>query len=194
PTFSINMLGIVFNPKSAWRRPAWFDTREIECVELRPKNVALVAQCLNDALLFGTRGGVVEHVLNGKCGVFRRFRQARLKVIKGGSEPGIVLAHFLHAQRDQIAGKKFGQRGSDALQKRPHTHQVEIFVSDEARRRQNLVCTDHPFSVKTGRFGQFYPAEDSAIALGVAVLTMSVLAMSVLAVVIHDAFSPDAAE
>src|SRR5271155_5910967 len=83
---------IRLNPKGAGRRPARFDVREIQCVELRPKNVALVAQCLNDALLSLACCGVVEHVLERKGGVFRRFGQPRLEIGEPGSEPGIVLA------------------------------------------------------------------------------------------------------
>ena len=56
-----------FNPKSARRRPARLDVSEIERVELRPENVALVAQCLDSALLLCARSGVIEHILNAKA-------------------------------------------------------------------------------------------------------------------------------
>src|SRR5271166_386968 len=149
---SVSSATVALNPKSARRRPAGLDIRKIERVELRPENVTLVAQCLDDALLLGARRGVVEHVLEREGGVFRSLRQPGLEVVERGSEPGIVLAHFLHAQRDQIARKKFGQRRSDTLQKWPRAHQVEILVSDKARSRQNLSRAHYPLTIETGRF------------------------------------------
>src|SRR5208337_542501 len=154
---SLSSATVLLNSKRSRRRPTRFDIREVECIELRPQNVALVAQCLDDAILLGACSGVVVHILDGKGSVFRRLRQPRLKVIERGSEPGIVLAHLLHAQRDQVAGKKFGQRRSDAFQKRTRPHQVEIFVSDKTRSRENLIGTHHPLVIKPGRFRQLDP-------------------------------------
>src|ERR1039458_6735568 len=184
-TIPLTVLRVMFrfslDSKSARRRPAGLNISEIECVELRPENVALVAQCLDDALLLGARGGVLEHILDCEGGVFRRLRQPRLKVVKPGREPGIVLAQSLHAQRDQIARKQFGQGRGDALQKWPRTHQVEILISDEARGGQNLIRAHHSIPIDPGRFRQLDPAQDSATTLFVAI-------------VIHNAFPPDAAE
>src|SRR6266404_2387689 len=108
-----------FNPKSARRRPARLDISEIERVELRPKNVTLIAQRLDSALLLHARSSMLEYILKREGGVFRRLRQPRLKVIETGREPGIVQSQFLHAQRDQVARKNLSQRRRDALQKRP---------------------------------------------------------------------------
>src|SRR5258706_6337454 len=109
------MFRVSLNPKSTWRRPTRLDVSEIERVELRPKNVTLVAQCLDGALLLHARSGVLEHILKSKRGVVRRLRQPCLKIIEPGSKPRIVLTQFLHAQRDQVARKKFGQRRRDAV-------------------------------------------------------------------------------
>src|SRR5216683_1497320 len=109
------------NSKRARRWPSWLNISEIERVELRPKNVTLVAQ------------------------------------------------------------EKFGQRGSDAFQKRPRPHQVEILISNKARGGQNLVRTHNPLLIEPGRFRQLDPALDSASAMLVAVM-------------IHNAFAPDAPE
>src|SRR5208337_3805435 len=178
---SLSSATFLLNSKSSRRRPARLDISEIERVKLRPKNVALVAQCLDDALLLGACSGVVEYVLDGEGSVFRSLRQPRLEIVERGSQPGIVLAHFLHAQRDQVARKKFGERRCDAFQKRPRPHQVEIFISNKARGGENFIGTHHPLPIEPGRFRQLDPAQDSAIALFVPV-------------VIHNAFAPDAAE
>src|ERR1017187_8267178 len=83
---------VVADPKRTRRRPTRLHVSEIESVELRPQNVALVAQRLNHALLLGARGRMIEHILDGKRRVLRRFRQARLKIIEPAGEPGIMLA------------------------------------------------------------------------------------------------------
>src|SRR6266849_1570487 len=185
PTLPLDMFRaacrVGLNSKRARRWPSWLNISEIERVELRPKNVTLVAQRLDDALLFGACGGVVEHVLEREGGVFRRLRQPRLKVVEPGSKPGIVLTQLFHAQRDQVAREKFGQRGSDAFQKRPRPHQVEILISNKARGGQNLVRARNPLAIESGSFRQLDPALDSASAMLVAVM-------------IHNAFAPDAPE
>src|ERR1700722_9649848 len=178
---SVTMNCSTFNAKSARRWPSRLDVSEVERVELRPKDVTLVAQCLDDTLLVCASRGVVEHVLQRKGGIFRGLGQTRLKVVKPGREPGIVPAQFLHAQRDQIARKQFGQRRGDALEKWPRAHQVEILISDEARSGQNLTRAHHSIPTDPGRFRQLDPAQDAAVAL-------------LVAVVIHNAFPPNAAE
>src|SRR5260370_28174623 len=164
-TLPLAMFRASFNPKSARRRPARLNVSEIERVELCPQNVALVAQCLDGALLLPARSGVVEHILQREGGVFRRLRQPRLKVVEPGSKPRIVLTQFLYPQRDQLARKKFGQRRSDALEKRPQPHQGELFVSDKARSGQNLSPTHHPLAIKPGPCRQLDPAQDPALAI-----------------------------
>src|SRR6266852_587146 len=173
------MFGISFNSKSLRRRPAWLDISEIERVELRPEDVTLVAQCLDGALLLCSRIRVIEHVLKREGRIFRRLRQSRLKIIEPRREPGIVLTQFLHPERDQVARKNFGQRRRDALEERPCPHQVEILISDKARRGENLAHTHHPLAIQPGRFRQLDPAQDSALS-------------PVVSVVIHDAFPPNA--
>src|SRR5258708_25517207 len=142
------MFRVSLNPKTNWRRPTRLDVSEIERVELCPKNVTLVAQCLDGTLLLHARSGVIEHILKSKRGVFRRLRQPCLKIIEPGSEPGIVLTQFLHPQSNQVARKEFGQRRRDTLEKRPRPHQVEILVADKAGRRQNLARTHHPLAIE----------------------------------------------
>src|ERR1035438_3884050 len=82
--------------KRTRRRPPRLDIREIERVKLRPQNVALVAQGLDHPLLLGARSRMIEHVLNGKRRVLRRFREARLKIIEPAGQPWIMLAQLLH--------------------------------------------------------------------------------------------------
>src|SRR6202140_2113638 len=81
-----NMLRVSLNPKCPRRRPARLDVSEIERVELRPENVALVAQCLDGALLLHARSGVIENVLKREGRIFGRLRQPRLKIIEPKSE------------------------------------------------------------------------------------------------------------
>src|SRR5258708_27768694 len=109
------MFRISLNPKRPRRRPSRLDISEIERVELRPKNVTLVAQCPQGILLLHARSGVLEHILKSKRGVVRRLRQPCLKIIQPGSKPRIVLTQFLHAPRDQVARKKFRQQRPDAV-------------------------------------------------------------------------------
>src|SRR6202140_6019706 len=89
-TLPRNMLRVMFrvslNPKSPRRRPARLDVSEIERVELRPENVALVAQCLDGAFLLSARSGVIENVLKREGRIFGRLRQPRLKIIEPKSE------------------------------------------------------------------------------------------------------------
>src|ERR1017187_198903 len=158
------------NPKCPRWRPSRLDIREVERVELRPENVTLVAQCLNHPLLIRPRGGVIEHEPDGKSSVFRSLREARLKIIQPGCEPGIVLPQFLHAQRDQVLRKQFGKRRSDALQKWPRPRHMKIFISNKARSRKNFVRPRYPISLQPGRFRQLDPAQNTAVALLIAVV------------------------
>src|SRR6267378_4533778 len=160
-TLSLAMFRASFNSKSPRRWPARLDIGEIERVKLCPQNVALVAQCPDDALLLCARRSVIEYILKREGRVFRRLRQPCLKVVEPGSKPGIVLTQFLYAQSDQVARKKFSQRRSDALQKRPRSHQVEILIADKARSRQNLSPAHYPLVIESGRFRQLDPAQDS---------------------------------
>src|SRR6267143_1701416 len=178
-TLSLNMLRLSLNSKSPRRGPARLDISKIKRVELRPENVTLVAQRPEDTLLLRARSSMLEHMLKSKSGIFRRLRQPRLKIIEPGSEPGIVLTQFLHPQSDQVARKQLSQRRSDALEKRPRPHQVEILIADKAGRRQNLARTHHPLAIEPSRFRQLDPAQDSTLAM-------------LVAVVIHDAFPPNA--
>src|SRR5208282_1603829 len=114
---SVSSATLLLDAKSARRRPARLDISEIERVELRPQNVALVAQRLNGALLLRARRGVFEHVADREGGIFRSLRQPRLKIVERGSERRIMLTHPLHAQRNQVAREKFGERRSDTLEK-----------------------------------------------------------------------------
>src|SRR5580704_18704466 len=106
------MLPLIFrailNPKRPGRGPSRLDVCEIERVQLRPENVALVAQSRDSAILLGTRSRMIKHILQRERRVLRSFRKPRLKIVEPGSKPRIVLAQLLHAQRNQVAGKKFG--------------------------------------------------------------------------------------
>src|SRR5580700_6943537 len=53
-TLSLDMTSRIPDAKSAGWRPAWLDIGEVECIELRPQDVALVAQCLNGTPLICT--------------------------------------------------------------------------------------------------------------------------------------------
>src|ERR1700687_1799410 len=180
-TIPLAMFRASLNPKRRRRGPARFDISEIERVELRPENVTLVAQGLDGALLLQPGSGVIEYILKREGDIFRRLRQPRLKIIEPRSKPWIVLTQFLHQQSDQVERKKFGQRRRDALEKWPRPHQVEILIADKARSGQNLSPAHHALAIEPGRFRQLDPAQDSTLAL-------------LVAVVIHNAFPPDASE
>ena len=79
---SVSSAMIRLQPKSPRRRPAGLDISEIKRVQLRPQNVALVAQCLDRPLLLAPSRGVLIHVLDRKGSVFRSLRQPRLKVVQ----------------------------------------------------------------------------------------------------------------
>src|ERR1700756_5111984 len=56
-------LGFRVDAESPRRRPSRLDIGEIQRIKLRPQNVALIAQRLDDAFLFVTRGGMIENIL-----------------------------------------------------------------------------------------------------------------------------------
>src|ERR1700692_3968001 len=109
---SVPRLRFRVDAKRPRRRPSRLDVGEVQRVELSPQNVALITQRLDDGFLFGARGGMTENILNGKGRIFRRFGQSRFEIVESGAEIGVMLAQFFHAQRDEIAGKQFGERGS----------------------------------------------------------------------------------
>src|SRR5580658_1166290 len=98
------------NAKSPRRRPSRLDISEIKRVELRPKNVALVAQGSDHALLIRARSGMIERILDRKRRILRSLRQPRLKIIKPRSQPWIMFTQLFHPQSDQVARKKFSER------------------------------------------------------------------------------------
>src|ERR1700729_3475362 len=73
--------------KRAGRRPAGLHVGEIERVELRPENVALVAQRLHGKFLLDPSLGVLTDIIDGEGGVFRSLRQARLEIVQAAREP-----------------------------------------------------------------------------------------------------------
>src|SRR5216684_5764119 len=62
-TLLLDMFRVSLNPKRARRRPPRLDVSEIDRVELRPKNVTFVAQCLDGALLLYTCRGMIKYIL-----------------------------------------------------------------------------------------------------------------------------------
>src|SRR5579872_2974478 len=80
------------NLEGARRRPSRLHIREVKRVELRPQNVAFVAQSLHRQFLFGARFRVVVDIVYGELRVLRGLVQPRLEIIETAGEPGVVLA------------------------------------------------------------------------------------------------------
>src|ERR1700730_3602611 len=162
--------------KCARWRPPRLNVGEIQCVELCPQDVALIAQSLYGEFLLGSGLGVLVHECHGELSVFRRLRQTHLEIIQSASKPRIVLPKFLHAQRDQVAGKQLGQRRGHGFEQRAVSHDIEIFIHGEARSWKGTLSCASFFRVETGCFGKFQPTFNAAFAMDVAIMVDHTLA------------------
>src|ERR1700676_3203231 len=96
---------ISLNPERARRRPSGFNVSEKQCVELRPQDIALVAQRLDCQVLLRARFRVVVYVVHGELRIFRSLIKSGFEIIQASREPRIMLTQFFNAQGDQIGGK-----------------------------------------------------------------------------------------
>src|SRR5258708_3093495 len=83
-------------------RPAGIYIRKIEGVELSPEDVALGTQRGVRSVLLRARLRVLYNPNERKLRVFRRLRQTASEIIEVAGKPGIVLAHAIHAQGNQL--------------------------------------------------------------------------------------------
>src|ERR1700728_3557419 len=83
--------------KRARRRPSRLHVGEVERVELRPENVALVAQGLDRQLLLGSRLGIVEDIVHRELRILRRLIKPGLEIIETSRKPRIELPQLLDA-------------------------------------------------------------------------------------------------
>jgi hypothetical protein len=103
--------------------------------------------------------------------IFGSLCQPSLETIESAGEPGIMLAHTIHAQRDEIAREQLGQRRCHCFQQRTLSHKVQIFVHRVPSRGQHLALTDDALRVQPSCFREFDPAFDTTV-LGVLVAVM----------------------
>src|SRR5882724_9803469 len=100
---------LILDPERARWRPSGLYVSEIERVELSPQDVTLVAQSLDRTFLRLARFGVLVYVADSERRILGSLLQSRLEVVEAGSEPCIMLAQPVDAQRDQVAGEQFRQ-------------------------------------------------------------------------------------
>src|SRR5207244_13168075 len=66
----------------ARRRPTRLHVSEVECIELRPQDVALITQRLDHEFLFAACVRVLKHVVKSKLRVFRSLLKPSLDIIQ----------------------------------------------------------------------------------------------------------------
>src|SRR5216683_1962804 len=76
----------------ARRRPSRFHVGEVESVELRPQDVALIAQGLDRQLLLGASLCVVVDIVQGELRIFRGLIESGFEIVQTYRQPGIVLS------------------------------------------------------------------------------------------------------
>src|SRR5258708_26756496 len=170
------LLFLFFDAKCARWGPPRLNVGEIQRVELCPQDVALIAQRLYGEVLPGSGLRILVDKCHGELSVFRRLRQTHLEIIQSASKPRIVLAKFLHAQRDQVAVKQLGQRRGHGFEQRAASHDVEIFIHSEACSGKGALSRANFFRVETGCFGKFQPTFNAAFAMDVAIVVDHTLA------------------
>src|SRR5579862_9460968 len=121
----------------AGRRPSGFDVGKVESVELRPQNIAFVAQGLDCQLLLGARLGVIEYVVESELRIFRRLIKSGFEIVEASGEPGIKLTQFFHSKSDELGREQFRQRRGDGFQQRTAANDIEIFIDRETSGGKN---------------------------------------------------------
>src|SRR4051794_38141978 len=112
--------------EGAGGRPAGIYVREIECVELRPQDVALGAQRSVRLVLLLASVRVLDDPGEGKIRILGSLRETPGEVIEPGGEPGVMLAQAIHAQGDQLAREKLGERRSHSFEMRAGRDKVHV--------------------------------------------------------------------
>src|SRR5260370_25826514 len=143
-------------------RPAGIDVGEIESVELRPKNVALGAQGGMGRILFRTLSSASYDPGEREFGVVGSLRETAGKIIQASGEPGIVLAHAVHAQSDEFAGEEFGERRSDGFEVRASGYEVNVGLYGETRGGKNAVAAERVLAREAGSFDEPQPFFNAA--------------------------------
>ncbi len=95
--------------EGAGRRPAGVHVRKIERIELRPQNIAFGAKRGMGKILLLAGAGVFHAVGESELSVFGGLREAALEIVERGNEPGIVLAHAVHAKGNEFVAEEFGE-------------------------------------------------------------------------------------
>src|SRR5258706_13000989 len=164
------------DPERSGRRPSRFDVGEVERIELRPQDVALVTQGLYRQPLFDASLRIVVNVVHRELRILWSLIESGLEVIQPSCQPRIMLAQFFHAQGNQLGRKQFCQGGGDRFQQSPVANKIQVFIDCETSCGKNAVAGADLCRIKTSRFRQFYPALDAALAGGVAVMIDHTLA------------------
>src|SRR6266852_3011631 len=88
--------------EGAGGRPAGIDVSKIEGVELSPEDVALGAQRGVGEILFHAGACVFYDPGQGEVGVLGSLCETAGEIVETAGEPGIVLAHAIHAPGDEL--------------------------------------------------------------------------------------------
>src|SRR5579872_440073 len=94
----VKTLLLLLDAKRSGRRPTWLHVGEVHGIELRPENIALVAQRLDRQFLLGARLRMFADIVDRELCIFGSLRQASLEIVETSREPRIMLAQLLHAE------------------------------------------------------------------------------------------------
>src|SRR5580704_660313 len=113
---------------------------------------------------------MLRHPLQGEVRIFRRLMQAGGEIVEAAGQPWIMLAQTVHAQRNQVPGKQFGQRRGNCLQEGTILHQIKISINGVTYGGQDFVAVHHPLAIQTGRLRQLDPTLDTAFLCRIAIM------------------------
>src|SRR5258708_4891285 len=167
--------------EGAGGRPAGIDISKIEGVKLGPKNVALGTQRGVGQFLFRARARVFHDPGQGELGVLGSLRETAGEIVQTAGEPGIMLAHAIHAKSDEFVGEELGQGRSDGFEVRASGYEVDVGLNGETRRGENAIAAERVFAREAGGFHETQPLFNAA-------------GLGAVAVMIEDAFAPGEAE
>src|SRR5260370_10628338 len=93
--------------EGAGGRPSGIDISQIEGVKLSPKDFALGTQRGVGQILFRARARVVYDPGQGEFRIFRSLRKSPCEIVEAAEDLGIVLAHSLRAEGDDVERDEF---------------------------------------------------------------------------------------
>ena len=75
----------------------------------------------------------------GELRVRRSLSETAGEIVQAGGEPGIVLAHAVHAESDEFAREEFGQGRGHGFEVRARGYEIDVGLDCKTRGRKNAV-------------------------------------------------------